>query len=367
MTALLRRDSLGRKLVRAGWRFAQTASVFASSITSGGRGPVRLFYGGARSGDLGGPLVKVKRLSEYFPESRWRYTLVYLLSNTPYLSAGALDWLRRRRIPIVLNQNGVFYSSWYAGDWRGQNAGMAKAYHLADHVFWQSEFCRRSADKFLGQRSGNGEVLLNAVDTDHFSPARRPADRPLTFLVTGKLGAHLGYRLASTIQGFALACRLGLNARLNIAGWIEDVAGAHAMISRYCDADKVRILGPYTQETAPKIYRGADVYVMTKYLDPCPNTVIEAMACGLPILYSASGGVPELAGDEAGIGLPVPEDWEEIHVPTAEAIAEGMLSIVDLRHSMGQAARARAEAKFNIRNWIERHRVIFNKLLQSMK
>ncbi len=367
MNAKAQQRSITKTLLRKGWRAVQFTQTLLTAPLPRSREVPKVFYGGARGGNLGGPLVKIERLQQYFPLHRWSYNIAYLLSNAPYLPELALSWLKSNRIPLVLNQNGVFYPGWYAGDWQGQNAVMAEAYHRADHVFWQSEFCRRSADKFLGQRSGNGEVLLNAVDTDHFSPVRRPADRPLTFLLTGKLSAHLGYRLASTIQGFALACRLGLDARLNIAGWIEDVVGANAMISRYCDADKVRILGSYTQETAPAIYRGADVYVMTKYLDPCPNTVIEAMACGLPTLYSASGGVPELVGAEAGIGLPVPEDWEGIHVPTAQAIAEGMLSIADLTHSMGQAARARAEAKFNIRNWIERHRVIFNELLQSVK
>jgi hypothetical protein len=46
-------------------------------------------------------------------------------------------------IPIVLNQNGVFYSGWYAGNWQKKNSDMAKAYHLADYVFWQSDFCRK--------------------------------------------------------------------------------------------------------------------------------------------------------------------------------------------------------------------------------
>lgn len=366
VAATAQQHSLSKALLRKGWRTLQFVHALLTAPLPRSREVPRVFYGGARSGNLGGPLVKIKRLQQHFPPCRWSYNMAYLLSNAPYLPGPALDWLKLNRIPLVLNQNGVFYPGWYAGDWQGQNAIMAEAYHRADHVFWQSEFCRRSADKFLGQRSGNGEVLFNAIDTDHFSPARRPADRPLTFLVTGKIGIHLGYRLTSTIEGFALACRSGLDARLNIAGWVEDVAGVRAMVAKYCDADKVRILGPYTQETAPAIYTDADVYVMTKYLDPCPNTVIEAMACGLPILYSASGGVPELVGDEAGIGLPVPEDWERIHVPPAVAIAEGMLRIADMKQPMGQAARARAETHFDIRNWIDRHRMVFNKLLQSV-
>ena len=43
---------------------------------------------------------------------------------------------------------------------------MAFLYHQADYVFWQSNFCKLSANKFLGKRIGPGEVLYNAVDTN---------------------------------------------------------------------------------------------------------------------------------------------------------------------------------------------------------
>ncbi len=364
MTSSTQQESIAKTFLRSGWRATLLAHAILSSVIPRSRAYPRLYYGGARSGNLGGPLVKVKRLQQFFPQYRWNYNLVYLLSNAPYLPSASLNWLKRFNIPLVLNQNGVFYPGWYAGNWQKQNAIMADAYHQADHVFWQSEFCRHSADRFLGPRKGNGEVLFNAIDIQQFSPAKVKLQRPTTFLLTGKIGGHLGYRLASTIEGFALACRSGLDARLIIAGWIENMADARSMVEKYHVTERVRFLGAYTQAEAPQIYREADAYVMTKYLDPCPNTVIEAMACGLPVLYSASGGVPELVGNEAGISLPVPEDWEKIHVPEAEAIADGMLRIADTIPIMGQAARARAETCFDIRSWIERHRVVFEHLLR---
>ena len=62
-------------------------------------------------------------------------------------------------------------------------------------------------------------------------------------------------------------------------------------------------LGPYTQENAPLIYQKVDAYITMSYQDNCPSAVIEAMSSGLPILYSSSGGIPELVGKIAGIGL----------------------------------------------------------------
>jgi glycosyltransferase involved in cell wall biosynthesis len=102
---------------------------------------------------------------------------------------------------------------------------------------------------------------------------------------------------------------------------------------------------------------------MLKQNDPCPNVVLEALSCGLPVLYSASGGVPELVGTQAGIGLAVDEGFDEVSVPTPTAIAEGMAQIMQHREPMSQAARVRAVAHFDLSIWLDRHAALFAGLL----
>jgi glycosyltransferase involved in cell wall biosynthesis len=327
-----------------------------------------VYYGGARRGNFGGPLVKVKRLREYFPEVHWGYNLVYLLSNTPYLPSMALDILKKRGVPLVHNQNGVFYKAWYAGDCEAQNRRMARSYHAADWVFYQSEFCRRAADRFLGARKGRGEILFNAVDTQRFRPQPGVAEtvrNSYSFLITGKIDRHLFYRLESTIEGLGIACGGGLNARLKVAGWVDNEArsSAEGLARKLGLSDRIEFTGAYTQEQAPEVYRSADAYVMTKHNDPCPNTVLEALASGLPVLYSGSGGVPELVGTEAGVALPCPEDWEVTRVPTPEAIGAGMLRIAAGHQIFADTARRRAVDRFDIAHWIDRHRSVFEQLI----
>ena len=69
-----------------------------------------------------------------FPEHRFNFNLVYTLSNTPYLSEQALRHIKKKNIPLVLNQNGVFYPGWFGSNWAKHNLIMSKAYHSADHV-----------------------------------------------------------------------------------------------------------------------------------------------------------------------------------------------------------------------------------------
>jgi glycosyltransferase involved in cell wall biosynthesis len=365
MTEVVLRDPLSKRALRWGWSALLGGHAVLSAATSGGDG-VRVFYGGARPGDVGGPLVKVKRLRAAFPESWWRYSVVYTLSNTPYLPDFALWLLRRRGVPIVHNQNGVFYPAWFHGDWQGRNARMARTYHQADYVFYQSAFCRKSADRFLGERPGPGEILYNAIDTRVFSPGTDASESPRRFrlLVTGKIDDHLFYRLDSTMRGVAEARRQGLDCELQIAGWIAaaPLAGARALAHDLGLSGVVAFSGPYTQEEAPAIYRQADAYVMTKHNDPCPNTVLEALACGVPVLYSDSGGVAELVGP-CGIGLPCEESWEEPKTPEPQAIGAGMLAIAADRAELATAARARAVERFDIGLWLQRHQDIFTQLI----
>ncbi len=352
-------------LVRALHRSLVGAATVAALPLRRRDGSIEVFYGGARGGHLGGPLVKVALLREFFPERRVGFSLLYVLSNAIYLPRQVIELLRASRVPIVLNQNGVFYPAWYPVGWERENARMARVHELASHVFYQSEFCRRSAARFLGQRSGPGEILYNAVDTSRFAPAPIAASRPFTFLVTGKIGPSTAYRLTSSIAGFAAARANGLDVRLRIAGGIApDVLGAaHRLAEQLGVSHAIEFGGPYRRADAPAVYRAADAYLITKHNDPCPNVVLEALASGLPVLYSASGGAPELVGSEAGVGLAVPETFDETPVPSPLAIAEGMARIMGARAAMAQAARERAVARFGLAHWIDRHRQIFQSLV----
>ena len=89
------------------------------------------------------------------------------------------------------------------------------------------------------------------------------------------------------------------------------------------------------------------------------------MSCGLPILYSSSGGIPELVGKNSGVGLKVSEDWEKVIVPNKQEIYEGILKIMDHQKSMSDSARDRAVRLFDIEPWIERHKEVFEFLIKE--
>jgi glycosyltransferase involved in cell wall biosynthesis len=86
------------------------------------------------------------------------------------------------------------------------------------------------------------------------------------------------------------------------------------------------------------------------------------MACGLPVVYPASGGTVELVGDEAGVGVPHPDSWERDEPPAPEALAEAVGEVLAARPAYAAAARERAVERFSLEPWLDRHEELFSEL-----
>jgi glycosyltransferase involved in cell wall biosynthesis len=205
-------------------------------------------------------------------------------------------------------------------------------------------------------------VLHNPVDTAHFTPATR-ADRPPTLLLGGS--QYQRYRFESAL---ATLLRLPGEWRLIITGdlsWNPDRRRSRAegstRIAELRLGERVSLAGAYAQVDAPALFRQADILLHTKVNDPCPTTVLEAMACGLPVVYSATGGTPELVGEGGGIGVPAPLDWEHEQPPDPTALAAAVQEAWGRIDELREGARAQAEL-FDVRAWVQRHRQLFEEL-----
>src|SRR5215475_11252583 len=117
-----------KDLLRAGYRGLIGAATCTALALRAWDGKLAVFYGGARPGDLGGTLVKVRLLQSRFPERRVGFSLLYVLSNGIYVPQIVLDRFRAAGVPVVLNQNGVFYPGWHPHGLERENARMAKVH-----------------------------------------------------------------------------------------------------------------------------------------------------------------------------------------------------------------------------------------------
>ena len=324
---------------------------------------MRVFYGQDSIPEPGAPVAggtaKFQRLASRFPNRPTDFSVLYLGSTwLPRDLEPLLRLAKRRAIPVVVNQDGVAYPGWAGDQTDALNRPLRRALQAAAHVLYQSRFSKESSDLYLGLPNGSWEILHNAVDVDRFVPAPEQASGPPVLLLGGD--QTQAYRLELGLRTFAHLLAAEPEARLLVTGRL--VAPVEPLLDELGLRGRVELVGRYAQRDAPALIRRAHLLLHTKVKDPCPSAVIEAMACGLPVVYPASGGTVELVGDEAGIGVPHPESWDRDEPPSPDALADAATRVLADLPAYSAAARKRAVERFSLEPWLERHAQLFAEL-----
>lgn len=345
-------------------RYARAASRWVRLLASPGQAPgVRVFYGQDRVPAPGeraaGGTAKAQKLNERFPNTRAGFSVLYLGSTwLPRDHRPLLALCRHRGIPIVVNQDGVGYPGWAGDRTEEVNRPLRRALTAADHVLYQSAFSKLSSDLYLGPPRGAWEVLPNAVDVAHFTPAAEPpSDGPVLLLGGDQTQA---YRLELALRTLQALLPAHPTARLLVTGRL--VSPLVPLVEDLGVQGRVHALGEYAQRDAPAVFRRAHLLLHTKVNDPCPTLVLEAMATGLPVVHPASGGTPELVGEEGGIGVPHDDSFDRDDPPAPEALADAVERVLSDLPRYASGARARAVERFALEPWLERHRALFEEL-----
>jgi glycosyltransferase involved in cell wall biosynthesis len=156
----------------------------------------------------------------------------------------------------------------------------------------------------LGAEAGKIRTLRNGVDLSHFHPCEREAARrrygvegPSPVLLSvGHLIERKGHHIA-----IEAAARVR-SARLVIAGDGPDRASLEALVERLGIAERVRFLGRVAQADLAELYSAADILVLASSREGWANVLLEAMACGTPVVATDVWGTPEVvAAPEAGL------------------------------------------------------------------
>jgi glycosyltransferase involved in cell wall biosynthesis len=164
---------------------------------------------------------------------------------------------------------------------------------LAQATIFQSQWSLE-AHRQLGIELCDPVVIPNAVDPSIFSPPRNR--KPLD-----------GRRVRIVATSWSDNPRKGAST----FAWLTEAADPSrfefTFVGRTAEPE-VRPVGPLGSRELAEVLRAHDIYLAASLADPCSNALLEALACGLPVLYARSGGHPELVG-EAGFGF---DDKEEL-------------------------------------------------------
>jgi glycosyltransferase involved in cell wall biosynthesis len=222
--------------------------------------------------------------------------------------------------------------------------------HLADHIVYQSHFSRDWWEQVYGPRTILNQVTYNGVDLGLFSPhgpETPPNDHFRILLVEGHLTGAYARGLETAVK-LAIQVKTGcdLPIELMVVGAVSDELKVRAHML----APDLWITwrGVVPREDIPAIDRAAHLLFSADLNAACPNSVIEAMSCGTPILAYATGALAELVQGGAGEVVPYGTDHWRLEEPLIPPLAEACLAILQDNPAYRVRARARAEAAFNL-------------------
>jgi glycosyltransferase involved in cell wall biosynthesis len=237
---------------------------------------------------------------------------------------------------------------------------------LADRVIYQSEFICRWWKDWYGAARVPESVILNGVDLDAYKPVGQMAvgqiapfgDATATNLsyyrllvVEGSLAGGLDRGLQAAVQ-LAEILSAHLPVKLTIAGVVD-----RATVSRFEQGAKfpVEFLGAIPREQIPGLMRSAHLLFSAEINPPCPNSVIEALACGLPVVGFDTGSLRELLGEAGGKLVPYGGNPWKLEPPDVPALAGAALEVLQEQERFRKAARARAEEVLSLDRMVDEY------------
>lgn len=300
-----------------------------------------------RVSESGKWLTILRKAFEYLPLLTEDFDLIHF--NAPQIAERRFELKNIFRAPVLVSFRGqdfTYYPDRYDRLLKGST-----------HLHFISQFLIGQASR-RGYKGLKHELILPMVDVDFYSPSNSKMDsernsRRVIFSAA-RLEWVKGWEFA--LQAVALLIERGWDVQYDIAGDGDLKDMLLFTIDQLGIADRVRLLGWQSSEQVRDRMRTAEIYLLTSVEEGFNNSVLQAQACGLPVVCSNEGGLPEnIVNGETGLLAQSRDAWD-----TAEKI-ESLFRDPDLLMSMGRNAVQHAQ-KFSINEGAAR----FEKLYRSL-
>jgi glycosyltransferase involved in cell wall biosynthesis len=246
---------------------------------------------------------------------------------------------------------GLTYSLTLHGDLPVYGTDHASKMAGARFVACVTAALRKQVLEQVGLPAERTGVVWMGVDCEAFRDEGRRAYEPgrLHLVTVARLNPMKGHRHALAAMRAALDS--GCDVRYTIAGEGPHRVEIEAEVKRLGLGDRVEMAGTVAEDGVRELLQRADAFVLPSVGlgEAAPVSVMEAMACGLPVVASVIGGTPDMitSGED---GLLVPQGDEK-------ALADALVRLArdpKERRRLGRAARARAERSFDSRQTTRR-------------
>lgn len=224
----------------------------------------------------------------------------------------------------------------------------------ADRIIYQSHFARAWWERQYQVLEKPQFIIHNGVDLTLFSssPQQIPSDRRRVLMVEGHYGGGYEGGLESAAR---LIQQLNLPAKhvyeLAVAGDVPQ----HLRRKIESTGIPVKWFGVVNHEAVPELNRSAHLLYSADINAACPNSVIEAMACGLPVIAYDTGALPELVSEDAGRIAAYGADVWKLEPPDVNNLSQAATQVFENRVLLSSGARRKAEMNFDIEQITEQY------------
>lgn len=243
-----------------------------------------------------------------------RNDVVHLMANSGWnwhlVAAPALLIARLRGVPVIVNYRGGGAGEFLAKGDRLVRLGVRLAARLiVPSGFLVGVFARHGMQ---------AEIVPNVIDLARFK--RRPLREAGSAHIVVARHLEVLYDNATALRAFAQVRAARPAARLTIAGGGPERERLVALAQALGVADAVTFSGPLQRDQMAALFQSADVSLNPSLADNMPNSVLESMASGVPVVSTHVGGVPYIV-DDGRTGLLVPPG-------DAAAMAQAVLGLL---------------------------------------
>jgi L-malate glycosyltransferase len=215
--------------------------------------------------------------------------------------------------------------------------------------------------RILSACPDKGSVILNSIRPEDYSEGTQALGIPHPII--GSLAVFKNKKgIEVLLCAFSMLLQQYPSAHLLLVGFVipQEQNRFDTLIAKYNLGDNITITGRIPGHDALRYLRSMDIFAFTSLHDGCPNTVLEAMLAGIPIVATRTGAVPQLI-EHGKHGLLV-------HPGSATELCEAMLKMLhdDInRQKYGKQAQQRALTEFAPQKELESYWKIYLESLIS--
>lgn len=328
---------------------------------------------GEMSTSVGGPNTFMLNLKKYLDSNQFPYMSNYVEGSSIFFPIAydlkTLDIIKKKGGKIIQRLDGIYYPSKHGPQYEDLNRQIKDIYqNYADYIVFQSEYSRQQCFEMFGEISkARYDIIINGVDEAVFypSPNKVPVNQVFRFITTGNFrNKDMLEPVIQALEILNLTSHKEQPIDLQVAIELQVVGPiTNPTLLPLLDRSFVKFVGQKSLLETADLLRSADAFIYSHLNPPCPNSVLEAIATGLPVVGYDSGSMKELLYFSKELLADVSSDTFQSYSDFSVQKLLSCVNLLILNHSKYRSLALSHCLNYNFKNCGDKYVTVFNKVL----